>query len=357
MSEATTTAERSSGTNGTGEDDAPQATRERSPWLKVLGVVVGLAIVVPLMLFAFLSPQISSGAEDLPLGVSGPSQVTDGLEKQLDSAQPGAFEITEYDSSDEVSEAVLDRDTIGGISVGEDGTITITTAGGAGTPYAQLLQGMGSGLEQSGAAVTYDDVAPLSQDDPSGIGLSALALPLVFGGMISAVLLSTLLKGRPGFRILGSAAASLVVGFAVTAVLQFGFGSVDGNCVLTALALALGTAAISMFILGMESLLGFPGLGIGAVIMMFLGNPLSGMATGWQWLPSPWGVTGQILPPGSAGTLLRSVAFFDGHGSAIAILVLACWVALGIVLVGISALRARRTRLAAAHSHVATAQA
>lgn len=322
----------------------PVDTRpERSPWLKVLGVVIGLSLAVPLMLLAFVTPMINSGPDDLPLGISGPEQVTEGIAQQLDQNRPGAFEISQYDSAEAVTEAVQDRDVIGGISVGADGAITITTAGGAGTPYANVLKGLGSGLEQTGATVTYDDVAPLTEEDPNGTGLNALALPLIFGGMISAVLLSTLLKKRPWLRIVGSLAASVAVGFAVVAILQFGFGSVDGNYIGTALALTLGMAAISLFILGLESLLGFPGLGLGAVLMMFIGNPLSGMATGWQWLPSPWGIIGQLLPPGSAGTLLRSVAFFDGHGAATSIIVLSCWAALGIVLTALSALRTKRT--------------
>lgn len=328
---------------------SPADTRpERSPWLKVLMVVVGLSLAVPLMLLAFATPMINSGPEDLPLGISGPEKVTAGLEQKLDQAQPGAFEITQYDSAEAVTGAVHDRDVIGGISVGTDGAITITTTGGAGTPYTSLLKGMGSGLEQTGANVTYHDVAPLTEEDPNGTGLRALAMPLVFGGMISAVLLSNLLKTRPGLRILGSLATSVTVGLLVIAVLQFGFGSVDGNYLTTSLALALGVAAISLFILGLESLLGLPGLGLGAVLMMFIGNPLSGMATGWQWLPSPWGLIGQLLPPGSAGTLLRSVAFFDGHGAATSILVLSCWSLLGIALTALSALRQKRATQPAA---------
>lgn len=247
--------------------------------------------------------------------------------------------MEQYDSAEAVTEAVQDREVLGGISVGDDGAVTITVASGAGTPYASLLKGIGAGLTQAGMTVTYDDVAPLPQDDPQGLGLSALGLPLAFGGMISAALLSTQLKRRPWHRIIGSLAASVAVGFVVVAILQFGFGSVDGNYVTTSLSLSLGMAAISLFVLGMESLLGFAGLGIGAVLMMFIANPLSGMATGWQWLPSPWGFIGQLLPPGAAGSLLRADAFFDGRGAGLPILVLTCWAVLGIVLVGLSTLR------------------
>ncbi|WP_427869372.1 hypothetical protein [Leucobacter luti] len=161
--------------------------------------------------------------------------------------------------------------------------------------------------------------------------------------MISAVLLSTTLKHRPWHRIIGAILASGVVGFAIIAILQFGFGTVDGDYVATSLALSLGTSAISLFVLGMESLLGFAGLGIGGLIMMFVANPLSGMATGWQWLPEPWGAFGQGLPIGASGTLIRSVAFFDGHGAGQSIITLSCWAGVGILLAALGALRSRRT--------------
>lgn len=311
------------------------------PWPRLVAAVIGLGAIVSLMVLAFLAPAINSGPHDLPLAVSGPAPAVAQLEATLDKAQPGAFDVTEHGSLEEVTDAVHDRDAIGGISIATDGSITITSAGGAGTPYKAVLTGIGTSLQASGVTVTSTDIAPLTKDDPNGAGLTALALPLAFGGMISAVLLSRLLQHHPWLRVLGAAAASLAVGFAVVAILQFGFGSVDGDYLETALALALGTAAISLFVLGMESLLGFRGLGIGGVLIMFVANPLSAMATGWQWLPKPWGTIGQLLPPGAAGTLIRSEAFFDGHGSLPPIIVLSVWVAVGVALTGIAVLRRR----------------
>lgn len=323
------------------EDHPQQEQKERPAWVKLVTVVLGLTAAVSLMVLAFLAPAINSGPKDLPVAISGPAQVTEQIEAGLEKVEPGAFETTSYADAAAVRDAVHDREAVGGISVGADGAITITTAGGAGTPYTALFTQLGAGLQQSGAQVSVQDIAPLTKDDPNGTGLAALAMPLAFGGMISAVLLSRTFKNRPVLRVVGSAVASVVVGFAVVAILQFGFGSVDGNYVTTALALSLGTAAISLFVLGMESLLGFAGLGVGGVLMMFLGNPLSGMASGWQWLPAPWGFIGQLLPIGSAGTLIRSTAFFDGHGAGMPILVLSCWILIGIALAAFAAMRRR----------------
>ncbi|MGA5196550.1 hypothetical protein [Streptomyces exfoliatus] len=50
------------------------------------------------------------------------------------------------------------------------------------------------------------------------------------------------------------------------------------------------------------------GFGLGAVVVMFLGNPLSGVASGPHWLPDGWVTVGQLLPPGASGSLLRANA-------------------------------------------------
>jgi hypothetical protein len=86
-----------------------------------------------------------------------------------------------------------------------------------------------------------------------------------------------------------------------------------------------------------------PGLALGAVLTLFVSNPLSGIATGWQWLPSPWGAVGQYMPIGAAGNATRSVAFFDGAGIAHSVWVLLAWIAVGVLLVGAAAVRNRRT--------------
>jgi hypothetical protein len=104
---------------------------------------------------------------------------------------------------------------------------------------------------------------------------------------------------------------------------------------------ALSIAATSVAILGLEWLLGRIGLGLGAATMMLLGNPLSGLTSAPEMLPSGWGDLGQLLPPGAAGTALRSVSFFDGAGSSRPLLVLACWLAGGLLLCVVGALRTR----------------
>lgn len=308
---------------------------------RVAAVVVGLAVAVTLMVLAFATPAVNSGAHDLPLAVGGPEAAVGEVTTALDGQQPGAFDVTTYADRAGVEQAIRERDAIGGLVVGTDG-VTVYTASAAGTPYAQVLRGIGSGIEAQGQRVAYTDLAPYPADDPTGAGITALALPLVFGGMISAVALTFLLRGRRAWwRLAGSAAFSVLAGLAVTASLHL-VGTIDGAFWTTAGCAALGVAAISFTVLGLESLLGAPGFGVGAVTMLLIANPLSGMATGPAWLPSPWGEVGQLLPVGAAGQAVRSVAYFDG-GAGTAIVVLVCWMALGAALSAAGAAKAARS--------------
>ncbi|MDN6845311.1 MAG: ABC transporter ATP-binding protein [Corynebacterium variabile] len=226
--------------------------------------------------------------------------------------------------------------------------MTIYTAAGAGQSCKTLLTNLGSGLEDQGMTVTYDEVAPTTEDDPNASGLSVLALPLAFGGMISAALLSLTMKKRYSLRVIGSLSFSVIAGFLVGAILQFGFGTFDANYWELSLILALGIGGTSMYVLGLESLIGYAGLGLGAVLTLFVSNPLSGIATGWQWLPSPWGMIGQYLPIGAAGNAARSVGFFDGAGATHSVVTLIVWVLIGLGFVGLATLKDRKAASPAA---------
>ena len=95
--------------------------------------------------------------------------------------------------------------------------------------------------------------------------------------------------------------------------------------------------------LGLGSLFGRVGLALGALLALLLGNPLSGLNSAPEMLPSGWGELGQWLPQGANATLLRSTAFFDGRRRDLPIVVLTCWALAGAALIVFAALRQRRT--------------
>jgi hypothetical protein len=67
--------------------------------------------------------------------------------------------------------------------------------------------------------------------------------------------------------------------------------------------------------------------------MIFIGNPFSGVTSAPELLPAPVGTIGQWLPPGAGASLLRSTAYFGGHGAAGHLTVLLVWIVLGLAAI------------------------
>lgn len=309
---------------------------------KLAAVVVGLAALVILMLCAFALPSVHSGPHELPVGVTGSAPAAKGVAASLSGDE---WAVTTYDDEAALKAAIENRDVMGGMAL-TPGHVTVYTATAVGAQPTAAVTAMAEGLaEQQHAEVTLTDLKPFPADDPKGAGFAAAAFPMIFGGMIPAVLLTRLFPGHAGLRrrLVGGAAFALLAGFAVTAFLQFGTGSLSGTYLLSSLGMSLGMAALVMTLLGLEALLGMAGFGLGAAVVMLLGNPLSGLASGAHWLPDGWATLGQLLPPGASGSLLRANAFFDGTGGGVPVLVLACWAVFGLTLMLVADRRGSRT--------------
>ncbi|MFC9993523.1 hypothetical protein [Nocardia sp. NPDC127526] len=313
-------------------------------WPTVARAVALLTAITGVLLVAFAWPSVRSSVHDVPIAVAGPASAVAQIRTALEQRLPGGFEITEVDDTVAAEKLIRDRQVYGAIDL-SGGTSQVILASAASTAVAQTLQSMAIGLGQAGstgAPVAIRDLAALPAEDPRGAGLAAGALPLVMGGLLAAVLLIRLVHGT-GRRVTGALAFAVTGGLTVTAILQFWFGSLSGSYPANVGAVALTIAATSLTVLGLESLLGIAGIGIGAVTMMLIGNPLSGTATAPEMLPGWSGALGQLLPPGAGGRLLRSTAFFDGRGATHAVTVLVAWIALGAVLCLVGGLRASRT--------------
>ena len=325
---------------------APETAAEQEPadksWIKVIGLSLGIPIAIALMLFAFLAPSTASGPHNLPIAISAPEPVAAAMEESMSTQAPDAFEFQAEDSAEAVKDSILNRETVGGIVVDPaTQTTTIYTASGNGAPYATLLNSMAQGMQAQGQQVIVEDLAPLSENDPQGSGISILGLPLAFGGMISGAVLTLLLKNKPWHKLVGSLAVSFIGGLVAAAMMQYCYDLFPEGTSFWAITgvIALGIAATSLIVTGLAALMGMAGVGIGGITTIFFANPLSGLATGWWWLPAPWGTIGQFLPIGATGHLLRSELFFDGSGATQALWVLIGWALVGTALIAISALR------------------
>jgi hypothetical protein len=318
--------------------------RNRAAWTHVLAVSLGLTAVLCLLVTAFAWPATQLAPRSLPIVVAGPAEATTQITAALDKAAPGGFAVTAVSDETAARAAIERRDAYGGVVFGP--TPTVLTASAASPVVAQLLTQLASTLEarQSAAtqpAVRVVDVVPTPAGDPRGVGLAALALPLVLGGLLVGAAMTTAVSGV-GRRVVGVLLTAALAGMALVGIAQSWLGVLDGTWWAEAGVIALGIAAVGLTLVGLEALMGLVGLGLGAGVLMLLGNPFSGMTSAPEMLPDGWSTVGQWLPPGAAGTLLRSVAFFDGAGGTRALGILVGWVVVGLVLAAFGARRQRR---------------
>jgi hypothetical protein len=314
--------------------------RPRSLIAAILLIPCGVALV--LALFAW--PAARLGPRDLPLGVAGPPQALAPLEQRL-AERGNAFAIHRYADEAAARDAIKAREVYGAIVVSPDGPL-VFTASAASPLVAQLLQQaiVASPAPAGGTAAPARvvDVVPTDADDPRGVAFGTLLLPIVLAGLLAGVAMWSVTHSAAG-RLGGLIGVSALVGLVTDGIAQGWLGIIGGSWLANAGALALTVLAIGSFVTGCGALLGQAGLVLGAALMMFIGNPFSGIASAPEMLPRPVGAIGQLLPPGAGGNLLRSTAFFDGGGAASHLVVVGLWAIAGLALVWAGSLRYQRT--------------
>jgi hypothetical protein len=311
--------------------------------IRATGIIVALTVALAILAIAFALPAARSKPHHIPIGAAGPQAASGQVADMLEQHAPGAFAITYYPGEAALRDAIRNRDVYGGISFGQDGRSLLIATGGS-PVVAQMLTQMGNGIaQQARVPLRTEDLAPPTANDPRGAGLAASALPITLGGLLPAVALVLFLKCEVWTRFAAAVVFAAGAGVTIAALLRYVFGSIDQSIWGVAAGLTMGLLAAGLSMLGLGSLFGRVGLAVGALLALLLGNPLSGLTSAPEMLPSGWGTVGQWLPQGATATLLRSTAFFDGAGATTAIAVLTCWTVAGIGLTVLAAVRQRRS--------------
>lgn len=382
------TAESVSATNPTTTETAktPAETPERSSWIKVISTSLLASLIVAVVILAFTWPTKTMEAKNLPVSITGPEVTVSQFEQSLKDRGIETFELKQAASREDAENQIKQRETYGAIVFTEGAAPEVLTAPAANAAATQMLnsvatqlnaqiqqqalaaktealtQAVQAGGEQGAQAaaqleqmkaeaekastmtVKTTAVVPLSESDSSGNGLAIAAFPLVMGGTLGGVLSLTLIKGT--WRRFATASLYAVIGGALTAlILSTWFGFIPGDFATLWVAFGATYLATASFMIGLGSLLvPAAGLGLGAVVTMFIGNPISGATMPSVFLPGAWGAIGQMMVPGASSTLLRSIAYFPEAATSGQWLVLGSWIACGLLASVIGwALKERRT--------------
>ena len=325
---------------------------ERSSWLKVLLTSLLASLIVAVVILAFTWPTKTMETKNLPVSIAGPEVTVSQFEQSLKDQGVETFELKQASSREEAEQQIKQRETYGAIIFTEGAAPEVLTAPAANAAATQMLNGVAAQLEQmkvqaeqaSAMAVKTTAVVPLSESDSSGTGLAIAAFPLVIGGILGGVLSLNLIKGT--WRRFATATLYAVIAGALTAlILSTWFGFIPGDFATLWAAFAATYLATASFMIGMGALLvPAAGLGLGVVVTMFIGNPISGASMPSAFLPGAWGQIGQMMVPGASSTLLRSIAYFPEAATSDQWLVLGSWIAFGLLAGVIGwAIKERRT--------------
>lgn len=306
------------------------------------GVALAAIGIQALMVFAFTAPTVHSAPHKVPLAVSAPAPRRGAIEQRLERAAPGAFAVREVADETAARAALMDRDVYGAVVVTDQGPHMLV-ASAAGPAVATLLTEVGSHLASgpaTSAAAEVTDVVPASAADPHGAAFTSMVLPVVMSSLIGGVLLTIKLPHLRE-RALATVLFALGGGTSVAVIAGPALGFLPGSFLPLAASIAAPVFTISVVSTATASLIGRFGFAVAGAIMMLLSNPLSAASSAPEMLPTPWGGIGQDLPAGAAGTLIRTTAFFHGHGGTHAEIVLGAWIAAAAAMLMIAGLRTR----------------
>ena len=353
--------------------DTSVATAERSSWIKVISTSLLASLLVAVVILAFTWPTRTMEAKNLPVSIAGPEVTVSQFEQSLKDKGIETFELKQATSREDAENQIKQRETYGAIVFTEGAAPEVLTAPAANAAATQMLNGVATQLnaqiqhqalaaktqaltqaieaggeqgaqaaaqleqmkaeteKASAMTVKTTAVVPLSESDSSGSGIAISAFPLVIGGILGGSFSALRVNGT--WRRFVTATLYAVIGGALTAlILNVWFGLIPGDFATLWAAFSATYLATASFIVGVSALTApIVGLGVGAVITMFIGNPISGASMPSVFLPGAWGAIGQMMVPGASSTLLRSIAYFPEVATSGQWLVLGSWIAFGLL--------------------------
>jgi len=298
-------------------------------------LVVGVGAVM-LVVFALVGSNVAANHEpkphDVPIGIAGQRSVVREVGNAIRRRAPGAFEINEYGSLDAARTAVLHRKIYGALRPEPTPLVLVATA--ASPAVSRLLEAASAvARKRVGERIVVHDLVPLPSSDSTGATAFSAVLSLIFAGIFGSTVIFTLAHNRTAHVRL---AAMLVLGFGAGLITALVTNVIVGAFPQNFLGIwgvaSLYVLAMGLPIIAFQLTVGLAGTAIGALMFLVIGNPASGGSSAPELLPGFWRAVSQLLPPGAATTAIRDVAYFHGHGTAHALIVLALWAILGAAL-------------------------
>lgn len=336
-----------------GIDTAPIATtgapRDLKPSTRLAGVIALPVFFIVSFVFAYLTALHAPAPNDMAVVIAGPQQVTSQLVSGVKAQADGAFHLRTTTEASKAEKAVKDRTAEGAIAVqGTD--VTIYVANGGGRLAATTVQSLGAQIAESlGGTTTVVDVAPVSDQDPTGTGLFYLIIASTVGGYLTInALFQTFPRARLRSQFGLVAAASVIVPSIVIGVESL-FVGVYGATAGQAWAI-WGIDVLYVFTVTMLATLLTRALSTAStfgvtIFLLALNFPSTGGAVSVGLLPGFWQFIHGFWFGAAALEAVRGTVYFDGAQVGAHLLVLGIWAAAATLAVLVIRLLQLRKRL------------
>jgi hypothetical protein len=239
-----------------------------------------ITLVMALALVAFTWPSGRLAPRALPVGVVGaiPTSV----------AVTRGYETHPYASAADARTAIRDRHVYGAF-VGRKTYIATAASPAVAQRLRQVVPGN-----------TVTDLAPGTRHDPQAATVTSMTLPISVLGIFLGVLAALTARGKRE-QLVTLMGGGVIAGLLASLVTKTWLSAIPGPWLMLAGSVALAIIAVGTLVVGLVARLGPPGIGVGAVLTMLVGNAWSAASTAPELLPEPASFIGRLLPPASSG--------------------------------------------------------
>jgi hypothetical protein len=305
----------------------------RRAMIAIVAALGVCAIMQCLFATTYMSAGHAPAATGMPFGVTGSSPVLAAAEKNI------SLKVTQY-PDESAAKTAIDQAQIWGalIPSGTSNTLIVVPSISDLAPL-DLAVRFEAAAKSTGQKLTVQQYAPvpLAAKDPFGLVQALMLVPLLIGGYMSSTLLMAATGKAAGrWRAATLAGFAIVAGLAVDLIVCFWLqGFPSSKFWITWPICSLIIAAVAFVAAVLQKLIGAAGTLLTIIVIILLGNPSSGGATGVPYLPTFWRDLGPYLPPRNAYILLHHTIYFGGHGTTEALTVLLVYLAVAAVILGV----------------------
>jgi len=308
---------------------------------KLYLVAVAAAVVAFLFTLSFGYADHSPQPHGVKIAVVAPASSVAKLGAGLDRVEPGGFDLFQVRTTADAIHSVRAQAAAGALALSANGKATIITAAAAGlsqqTAITAALTGATAAMHMTASSL---DVAPLPTNDRAGILAFVFQLGLLLPSVIGSIGLFLLgARLRIWWRVSAAVLLAVLVSGAAVLTLDPVFGGLTGAGGALLGVGAFGALSFVLVIAALQATVGFAGTGVAAVLLVLVGNAMSGGTVTIPFLPDGFRQLARWMPNGAIVSAVRDVVYFGGNSLGHPLLVLGLWTAAAVaVLIAVDVL-------------------